>query len=79
MPDLVGANLQDAQNAIQRLTDFGIALTTSHDATGANREQLVDQNWKVCSQNIPPGTTINASAMIDFRTVKIDESCATGA
>lgn len=79
MPDLIGTNLQDAQDAIQKLTDFGIVLTTSHDATGADREQLVDRNWKVCSQNIAPGATINASTMIDFGTVKIDESCQTGA
>ncbi len=75
MPNLVGSNLQEAQNTIQRLTKFGIAVTTSHDATGAERQQVLDRNWRVCSQNIPPGATINTSTMIDFGAVKLSESC----
>lgn len=75
MPDLVGANLQDAQNAIQALTDFGIAVTTSTDATGAGRAQLLDNNWTVCAQNVAPGETITADTDIDFAAVKLDESC----
>jgi hypothetical protein len=75
MPNLVGAGLQDAQDSIQRLTNYGIAITTSHDATGAARMQVADRNWKVCSQNVPPGETITSSSRIDFGVVKIDESC----
>jgi hypothetical protein len=75
MPNLVGANLQDAQNAIQSLTDFEIALTTSHDESGAGRQQIVDRNWKVCSQNVAPGETITTSTRIDFGTVKLEERC----
>ncbi len=75
MPDLVGANLQDAQNAIQTLTGFGIAVTTSTDATGAGRSQLLDRNWTVCAQNVAPGTTITADTDIDFAAVQLDESC----
>jgi hypothetical protein len=75
MPDLVGSNLQDAQNAVQDLTDFEIAVTTSHDSTGAGRQQVVDRNWKVCSQSVAPGTTITKGAKIDFGTVKLDEAC----
>jgi hypothetical protein len=75
MPDLVGSGLQDAQNSIQRLTNYGIAITTSHDATGAGRMQVVDRNWTVCSQNVPPGETITSSSRIDFGVVKVDESC----
>lgn len=75
MPNLVGSNLQDAQNAIQSLTDFEIAVTTSHDATGAGRQQVVDRNWKVCSQNVSAGKTITANTKIDFGTVKLEESC----
>ncbi|MGH4007968.1 MAG: PASTA domain-containing protein [Pseudonocardiaceae bacterium] len=75
MPDLVGLNLQEAQNTIQKLTDFGIAWTRSHDSTGAGRQQVWDQNWRVCSQNIPPGTTITTSTVIDFGTVKLSERC----
>ncbi|MDQ3762419.1 MAG: PASTA domain-containing protein [Actinomycetota bacterium] len=75
MPNLVGSNLQAAQNAIQELTDFAISVTTSSDATGAGRAQVVDRNWKVCSQSVPPGTAIRTGTQIDFGVVKIDERC----
>jgi hypothetical protein len=75
MPNLVGAGLQDAQDAIQELTGYGIAITTSHDATGANRMQIADRNWKVCTQNIPPGATITSDTRIDFGAVKLEERC----
>jgi PASTA domain len=75
MPNLVGSGLQDAQDAIQKLTGYGIAVTTSHDATGAGRMQVSDRNWKVCSQNIAPGETITSGTRIDFGVVKLDEGC----
>jgi hypothetical protein len=75
MPDLTGSNLQDAQDTIQKLTDNAIFVTTSHDATGARRQQVLDRNWKVCSQNVPPGKTITADMRIEFGAVKLDESC----
>lgn len=75
MPNLVGAGLQDAQDTIQRLTDYGIAITTSHDATGAGRMQVSDRNWKVCSQNVSPGETITSATRIDFAAAKLDEDC----
>ena len=75
MPDLVGSNLQDAQNAVQDLTEFQVPVTTSHDSTGAGRQQVVDRNWKVCSQSVAPGTTITKGARIDYGTVKLGETC----
>jgi hypothetical protein len=75
MPNLVGTNLQDAQNTIQSLTDFEIPVTLSHDETGAGRQQVVDRNWKVCSQNVEPGEPITSSTRIDFGAVKVEESC----
>ena len=75
MPDLVGTGLQEAQDAIQGLTDFAIPLTTSHDATGQGRAQVSDRNWKVCDQSVPPGATITPQTPIDFGAVKLDESC----
>jgi hypothetical protein len=75
MPDLVGSGLQDAQNAIQKLTGYGIALTSSHDATGQGRHQVSDRNWKVCDQNVKSGATITTGTRIDFGAVKLDESC----
>jgi hypothetical protein len=75
MPNLVGVGLQEAQDTIQELTGYGIAVTASHDATGANRMQLSDRNWKVCTQNVPPGATITSDTRIDFGAVKLEESC----
>lgn len=75
MPNLVGSGLQEAQDSIQRLTNHGIVITTSHDATGTGRVQVADRNWKVCTQNVPPGATITSSSRIDFGVVKLDESC----
>lgn len=75
MPSLVGATLQDAQDAVQELTGFGIAVTTSTDATGAGRMQVLDANWTVCAQSVAPGTTITADTDIDFAAVQLDESC----
>jgi hypothetical protein len=75
MPNLVGKGLQEAQDAIQELTGYGIVITMSHDATGANRFQLADRNWKVCTQNVPPGATITRETRIDFGAVKLEESC----
>jgi hypothetical protein len=75
MPNLVGKNLQEAQDAIQELTGFEIPITTSHDASGAGREQLLDRNWKVCSQNIAAGAEISSTSRIDFGAVRTDERC----
>jgi hypothetical protein len=36
---------------------------------------VLDRNWKVCSQNVPAGRTIDASTRIDFGAVKLDERC----
>lgn len=75
MPDLVGSNLQDAQNAVQALTGYEIPITTSHDESGAGREQVLDRNWRVCSQNVAAGTEIRVGTEIDFGAVKDDERC----
>src|SRR5690348_16135285 len=75
MPNLVGTNLQEAQDRIQVLTSRAIFVTTSHDETGDGRQQVLDRNWKVCSQNVKPGQKIIASTQIDFGAVKTTESC----
>jgi|ThiBiot_300_biof_2_1041535.scaffolds.fasta_scaffold05305_2 hypothetical protein len=75
MPDLVGSGLQDAQDAIQKLTSYGIAITKSHDATGAGRRQILDRDWKVCDQSVKAGTTITSDTTIDFGAAKLGEAC----
>jgi beta-lactam-binding protein with PASTA domain len=74
MPNLVGANLQDAQNKIQQLTGNAVK-TTSHDATPADREQAVDRDWKVCNQSAKPGDQITEEQAVDFTVVKTGENC----
>ena len=76
MPNFVGMNLQDAQDKVQT---YGIFFSVSHDLNGS-RMQVLDSNWKVCNQNIKPGTKIKGSAgdyegKIDFGAVKTVEDC----
>ncbi|MEU0990791.1 hypothetical protein [Streptomyces sp. NPDC005953] len=71
LPNFVGQQLQAAQDAAQAA---GFYLLTSHDATGAGRMQLLDRNWKVCSQSPAPGS-VDPFETVDFGTVKIEESC----
>jgi hypothetical protein len=75
MPNEVGAGLQDAQDAIQKLTGDEIFFTSSHDVSGKGRHQILDRDWKVCSQNIAAGTQIQPGVKIDFGVVKLAESC----
>jgi len=75
MPDLVGATLQDAQDQIQTLTGDAVYFTDSHDLTGENRNQVLDANWKVCTQNVEPGAPVTTASRIDFGVVKLEETC----
>jgi hypothetical protein len=75
MPNLVGATLQDAQDQIQSLTAGAVYFTDSHDLTGEDRSQIMDANWKVCTQNVGPGEQLTATSQIDLGVVKLEESC----
>ena len=74
MPDLVGQNLQYAQDTIQSVSGNPIFFSVSHDLAG-RRSQLMDSNWKVCTQNVPAGSTFSDNSTIDFGVVKLNESC----
>jgi hypothetical protein len=73
MPDVVGMDLQSAQNLIQT---NGVFFRTTHDLLGS-RHQVLDSNWIVCTQNIPAGQQVtgNAEGAIDLGVVKREESC----
>lgn len=75
MPNLIGSNLQDAQDEIQALTGNQIFFTRSHDASGAGRHQIVDRDWQVCTQNVKAGAKITPTTKIDFGAVKLSEGC----
>ncbi len=69
MPNVVCMNLQDAQDTIQAA---GVFFSRSHDATGADRSQIIDSNWVVVSQSPGPGTPIG-ELEADLGAVKYGE------
>lgn len=75
MPDVVGMNLQEAQDLIQSTSGNPFFYTSSVDATGDDRMQLIDSNWYVCAQNVAAGTTVDDDTDITFTVVKTEESC----
>ena len=75
MPNLVGMDLQGAQDTIQSLTDDQVWLSTSTDLTGQGRAQMVDRNWTVCSSTPAAGMTFTATTPIDFGVVRDTEVC----
>ena len=74
MPNVVCMTLQDAQDLIQ---DQGVFFSKSEDASGQDRKQLVDSNWVVIEQNLPPGTRFSEGDAV-LKVLKIDEAIAKG-
>jgi hypothetical protein len=70
MPDVVGLDLQSAQDTIQ---ESGVFFSRSEDATGQGRAQVMDRNWVVVRQNPAPGTPIGEGAAVLY-VVKHGES-----
>ncbi|WP_245008647.1 hypothetical protein [Mycolicibacterium farcinogenes] len=76
MPNLIGMDLQGAQDAIQSLTRGEVWFSSSTDLTGKGRAQISDRNWQVCSSTPAPGAKFTVSTEIDFGVVRIDtEKC----
>lgn len=76
MPNLVGSDLQGAQDAIQSLTDGQVWFSDSVDLTGQDRMQINDRAWVVCSSTPPPGASFSESVNITFGVVRKDvEAC----
>lgn len=72
VPNFVGRGLQSAQDTAQAA---GFYSLKSHDALGRARHQILDRDWKVCSQNVKAGTTAADTTELDFGAVKLDETC----
>jgi hypothetical protein len=72
MPNLVGKNLQKAQDALQ---SRGSYLLDEQDATGAGRIQVIDTDWKVCRQKPKPGAKVLIVTIVQLASVKLQESC----
>jgi hypothetical protein len=75
MPNEVGKVLQDAQDHLQQVSGDPLYFSDSTDATGAGRMQVVDRNWKVCSQNVAPGEMVGDDTTVVFAAVKTGEDC----
>ncbi|MDG4663703.1 hypothetical protein [Mycobacterium sp. 236(2023)] len=75
MPNLIGRDLQAAQDAIQALTNFEVSFSTSTDLTGQGRAQIMDRNWQVCSSSPSPGAALTTNTPVDFGVVRDSESC----
>jgi beta-lactam-binding protein with PASTA domain len=72
VPHFIGMGLQSAQDAAQKQ---GFYSLKSHDSLGRDRHQILDRDWKVCSQNVKAGTTASTDTQLDFGGVKSDETC----
>ncbi|WP_020135062.1 PASTA domain-containing protein [Streptomyces sp. 351MFTsu5.1] len=72
VPNFVGKGLQSAQDEAQAAGFYNL---DSHDASGRDRNQILDRDWKVCTQTPTAGVKADASAKLDFGTVKLDETC----
>jgi hypothetical protein len=76
MPNLIGMDLQGAQDAIQSLSGGQVWFSSSTDLTGQDRAQMSDRNWQVCSSTPAAGSAFTVSTKIDFGVVRIDsEEC----
>lgn len=72
MPDLIGMNLQDAQDQLQGLGSY---VLDQEDALGYDRTQILDSDWTVCRQSPDPGTTAPLDVTVTLWSAKIGESC----
>jgi beta-lactam-binding protein with PASTA domain len=72
VPNFVGKGLQSAQDEAQAAGFYNLA---SHDSTGRDRNQILDRDWKVCTQEPAAGAKASTDAKLDFGTVKLAETC----
>ncbi|WP_308403120.1 PASTA domain-containing protein [Streptomyces sp. Tu102] len=73
LPNLVGQDLQAAQDAAQAA---GFYVLDDQDASGQNRLPVFDRNRTVCSQQPAAGTHPTDTA-VTLYAVKDDETCLT--
>lgn len=72
VPNFVGMGLQSAQDTAQAA---GFYSLKSHDSLGRARMQILDRDWKVCTQNVKAGKTVPTDTELDFGAVKLKETC----
>lgn len=72
VPNFIGMGLQSAQDTAQKAGFYDLK---SHDSLGRDRNQILDRDWKVCTQNIAADKTVSTDTELDFGAVKLDEKC----
>jgi hypothetical protein len=71
LPSFVGMDLQDAQDAAQAAGFYNLR---DKDASGQGRFQILDHDWKVCSQE-PAAGSHGLEITVTMYAVKKFESC----
>ena len=75
VPNLIGMDLQGAQDAIQSLIRSEVWFSGATDLTGKGRAQISDRNWQVCSSTPVPGAKFTVRTEIDIGVVRVSEEC----
>ncbi|WP_219507094.1 PASTA domain-containing protein [Nonomuraea ceibae] len=70
LPDVVGMNLQAAQDHLQAT---GFYILNDKDATGQGRLQVLDRNWVVVRQTPAAGKRVPTSTLITLYAKKLGE------
>ncbi|MEU1107284.1 PASTA domain-containing protein [Streptomyces tibetensis] len=69
MPDFKGKSVKVAREALDPSTSITVT-----DASGQDRNVLVESNWKVCSQEPSAGAELTGQP-VSLKAVKFEESC----
>ncbi|MFC8090426.1 hypothetical protein [Streptomyces sp. NPDC057301] len=69
MPDFRDKSVKVARDALDPSTSITVT-----DASGQDRNVLVESNWKVCSQEPAAGAELTGQP-VSFKAVKFEESC----
>lgn len=67
VPDVVGKDHQDAQNALQASGFYNLA---EEDSTGQGRKLLMDHNWIVVEQNPRAGAVLEPNERVTLKSKK---------
>jgi hypothetical protein len=75
MPKVIGKSLATAQLDIRTAARNQLLDIHSEDATGKARAQTVPRDWKVCTQNVAAGKSLDQTTYILMSVVKLAETC----
>ncbi len=67
VPDVTGMDYQAAQDLLRA---NGLVVMPATDGLGANRLPVIDSNWYLVSQDLQPGSTVDAGTAITCTILK---------